>query len=340
MWLAPLIASAALGYESDTLTDRHLPLPDVTTALDERVQDIVIDAIATVNQQTRCRAEPQTMHHRLAHVIHARLSANELVPARRGIASMGFDRLSAWIEKGGVSRRAFDDRRDIFGSAGLRHSVLLTWAGVCSTVRVNGVLIGTDKLDHFFEEGYHQWRRGEQGVDWATSTENGWFGLKSSGTFSFADLRANADGARFFGDLLSKGGVATLDAAGCLAPATPFTWRDYVTNEYDEVHNPPVYLPLVGEAVSRHLDLNRDAYCADYAVWGGPEHEAQLAATLAARPAYVGDRAPERTDPYRLAERCADWIAPEGPYVSPTGQPPQDGIARQRDGRRDPTGGL
>lgn len=330
MWTV-LALSSALAYESDTLTDRHLPLPDVTEALDDRVRAIIADAIAQTNRHTRCDAEPEVLHRQLAHAIHVRASANELVGQRGGLRALGFDAYSAWIEKGGAPHRAFDDRRDVLGSVTFRESPLLVWAGVCSTVSVNGVLVGTDKLDHFFEEGYDGWRHGQRGdrpqrtVDWLTRTENGRYGLKTSEAFSFGDLRADADGVRFYDTLLDPGGLVEVGEDGCLVQARPFRWADYVDAEYDEVLNPPVYTPEVQRAVTRHLQLNRDAYCASYAAWGGPDYSAQLARALQTRPAYVGPDAPLRTDPYHLDELCAGWSGSTdlSAYIPPSRHRPE-----------------
>lgn len=316
------LAASALAYESDTLTDRHLPLPDVGPELDDRVDLVVLEAIVETNRRTQCNADPERVHRLLAREIHVRTATNELVNDRGGLRAFGFDRYSAWIEKGGVPRRSFDDRRDLFGAITFKESPLLVWAGVCSTVNVYGVLMGTDKLDHFFEEGYDAWRRArfgeepDQALDWATKTENGKYGLKSSEAFSFGDLRADADGVAFYDNLIGPDGAAILGEDGCLRPGKPFSWDDWVDASYDEVLNPPVFTPSVQRAVTRHLELNRDQYCSSYARWGGPNYLAQLERTIAQLPAYAGPEAPTRTDPFRLEELCDGW---KGDQVVSTG---------------------
>jgi hypothetical protein len=308
--LTTLVAGA---YESDTLTDRHLPLPDVGPALDQRVEMILMTAIAETNQRTRCDADPARAHRLLAREIHLHTATNELVTERGGLRALGFDRYSAWIEKGGVPRRSFEDRRDLFGTVRFRESPLLVWAGVCSTVNVNGVLVGTDKLDHFFEEGYDAWRRArfgdepEQALEWATRTENGKYGLRSSETFSFADLRADADGMAFYDGLVGPDGVAAVGSDGCLKPTQPFTWSRWVDPSYDEVLNPPVYTPSVQQAVTRHLLVHRDQYCSSYARWANTGYRAHLEQVLRERPPYAGEEAPARSDPYQLDALCDGW---------------------------------
>lgn len=310
MWSLAWLAAAS-AYESDTLTERDEPLPDVTDELDEWVDLVVIEAVLATNERTRCRASPEEAAEVLAREIHGRTAANELVTNRGGLRAFGFDQLSAWIEKGGVPHRDFVDRRDLFGDVTFQESPILKWAGVCSTVQVAGQLVGTDKLDHFFEEGFHVWRRSREGAEftpgmtWAVRTENGKYGLETSETFSFGDLRADLDGATFYGTLLDpERGVAVVGDDGCLQLTRPFTWRDRITWEYDEVLNPPVYTPEVQLAVTRHLEANREAYCASYSVWGDGYSE-HLREVMGAALPYVTTDAPTRTDPFRLDQLCS-----------------------------------
>lgn len=317
-----LLLPTALAYESDTLTDRDQPLTDVAQTLDERVQEVVLESIAWTNTRTGCKEPPEQMHRMLAKAINARMSPDELVTQRRGFASFGFDRYAAWIEKGGVVHRDFADRRDIYGDLTFSESPILKLAGVCSTVRVGHVLLGTDKFDHFFEEGYDGWRHSDYGarpqraIEWATHTELTTLGLETSLTFSYADLRADYDGMEFFDTLLDpEHGVARVGADGCLQPTHPFEWENWVTWQYDEVLNPNVYTPTARDGVTRHLWQHRDEYCASYRKWDGPDYKTHLHQALSGRPFYAALDAPERTDPLQLDALCAGWV-PNAPTAA------------------------
>lgn len=336
-----LSLAAALAYESDTLTDRDQPLPDVTDALDQWVNDVIEEAIVDTNERTGCVEDPERTHLLLARAIHERTAPDQLVHDRGGLRAYGFDQLSAWIEQGGVPARRFDDRRDILGSLTVREAPLLVWAGVCATVRVNDQLVGTDKLDHFFEEGFAAWRRSRYGEDleeavaWATRTENGRYGLGTSEAFSFGDLRADADGMSFYDELLGPDGVAAVGPAGCLVPNRRFTWRDWVTWEYDEVLNPPVYTPSAQRGVTRHLETHRDAYCASYARWGSAEYEAHIAQVVQVTPWYAGPESPPRSDPYQLPALCRGDRASTD---ARSAQPPPARAPSRRERQREPRG--
>ena len=78
-------------------------------------------------------------------------------------------------------------------------------------VRVNGHLIGLDKLGHFFAEGwrYFELTRNdgksiEQALHWGKEQEAGKYGYSTTGIFSFADLVANFNGLRFWNKVLGR----------------------------------------------------------------------------------------------------------------------------------------
>lgn len=308
-----LLVGAALAYETDNLTDRHVPLEDATVVLDDHVNQLIAEAIAETNARTSCDVDAEKAHRLLAKAIKRETAVDELVSEYKGVKSFGYDRFSAWIVKGGAPHRIFPERRDIFGEITAAESPILKWAGVGGSVRIGEYLVGVDKLDHFFEEGYNGWKKADfgenpqRGIDWATKTERTIYGLETSHTFSFGDLRADYDGMEFYDALLDPGlGVATVGEDGCLVATRPFTWADHVTWEYDEVLNPPVYTSIAQAAVQRHLQTHRDAYCASWEVWGGPEYLAHLGRVFDSDPVYVGDDAPPRRDPYRLDALCQE----------------------------------
>jgi len=68
------------------------------------------------------------------------------------------------------------------------------------TIKVGGEFIGSDKVDHFFDQGYAYFVKSDFGLsDWQAKrygrdSEYSWFGMAAGGVFSFADLRANWGG--------------------------------------------------------------------------------------------------------------------------------------------------
>ena len=80
-------------------------------------------------------------------------------------------------------------------------------------VRINGHLVGLDKIGHFFSEGWQYFEMtafDRQSVDealaWGKEQESGLFGYTTTGIYSFADLVANFNGMRFWNKVLLKRG--------------------------------------------------------------------------------------------------------------------------------------
>src|SRR5262249_11830856 len=72
--------------------------------------------------------------------------------------------------------------------------------GVCPTVKVNGVLVGTDKLGHFVGQGrkyYQRWLKSHdeaRAAQQSAYTERAIFGSKTTGVYSNGDLVSNYEG--------------------------------------------------------------------------------------------------------------------------------------------------
>jgi hypothetical protein len=123
------------------------------------------------------------------------------------------------------------------------------------TIEVNGVRMGTDKLSHFFSEGwwYYKWYRkyrkaglsAEQAERRAIRRGLWWertvLGLAASGIFSPGDLEANFRGLRFMAGMC-EGDSPTLEKTddGWRYTGT-FDFRDHVTPEWDESYQPSIF---------------------------------------------------------------------------------------------------
>ncbi|MEW8329943.1 MAG: hypothetical protein AB2692_03335 [Candidatus Thiodiazotropha sp.] len=162
-------------------------------------------------------------------------------------------------------------------------------------VQVDGVLIGVDKLGHFFAEG---WRYFEMvafddktlydALAWGREKESGLFGYSTTGIFSYADLVANFNGMRFWNRVLLKqddplsGVIANLLArpyvtcaiqiidsfkAGEVVKAwetgSEFDIGEYIDAGWDEGNNCNSYAdPLIEAKVAKRVrDVDPDFEC-------------------------------------------------------------------------------
>lgn len=303
MW----IASLAFAYETDQLTRRAEPLGDARDAANAAANVMLVEAMGRANTLTGCRAGEEWTRRVLASSIYAFTARSRYVPARGQLAGFGYGAFSAWVEQAPLPRREFVDRDDIYEDLQPTESLVLGSVGVCSTIRVGDVLLGTDKLDHFWEQGYEYFvesrygKRDDRALRWGVTTEKGGYGLLTSDVFSYADLYANWAGYRFYKELLTEDSVFRQDERGCVAMVRPFDWAEWVDDAMDEVLNPPFYDPHVRDAVRAHLAEEREAVCAG---WDVADALRRRDAVLARRPEFVDASAPAWTDEIGLAELC------------------------------------
>jgi hypothetical protein len=118
-------------------------------------------------------------------------------------------------------------------------------------LRLGDVYVGSDKLGHFFTEGYSYYelylRSGEAAaIDYGRLTEISFYGLLTTGIFSWADLAANLNGMRFWNELLAlrpdpltrQPPIPLLRCEqGQWKRQRDFHWRDYVDDAWDEAVN-------------------------------------------------------------------------------------------------------
>jgi hypothetical protein len=161
-------------------------------------------------------------------------------------------------------------------------------------------LVGTDKIDHFWIQGYDYFRRSREGrspgraVDWGTRTERGIWGLRTTGVFSYADLAANYDGMRFYTGLLGPGSVLQRDELGCVVLDRRFDWAEWVDWRYDEVLNPSVYKEGMADALLDGLAESAPWFCAEGLAPSDP----------VAKAPWVGKGAPVGEGFFDLADLC------------------------------------
>lgn len=305
-----LFALPARAYETDQLTDRHQPPPEVSDDLDRMVDGLLVQAIIATNRRTRCRASDERTRQVLAKRLHHATAAPDLLLERGLFHAFGYGRLSARMERE-LPGRYFPERGDIYGGLGLFESVILHVVGPCSTYRVEGVLTGSDKFHHFFSEGFKYWTRAERrgdpaaGIRWGTATERSIFGMLTSNAFSFADLKSNYDGYLFYDRLLEPGSLLQRADNGCVVQTRPWRWAEWVTWHYDEVLYPSHYTDTVQAGITERLQERRAETCASYRQWAPEGFEAVRAVhPLPSAPPWIEGRSPRQGDPFDLPGLC------------------------------------
>ena len=159
--------------------------------------------------------------------------------------------------------------------------------GLGPVLRINGQLVGSDKIGHFLSQGWKYHKRYLRGVPEAEvvrigqRNESGIFGYLTTGVFSNADLVANYEGLLFYRSLFEDGVVAgkpaIIEWVGSGARLRrPFDWRDHVNAYWDEAFNPGLYDGLLARRVADHLAELCEDYRADPQAYV-PANDAELA---------------------------------------------------------------
>jgi hypothetical protein len=184
------------GAEIDSLTGRTEVLDDSSGAIERRVNDALKAGVDRANRvSTGCDEDVLYRELRSAlaspfigHVIAESLNLDEALDRRR-------------------IRRVDSIYRDL----GLLDNVSVHWKDLSAVVRVGDVLIGVDKVGHFVVEGWHYFEsaylEGEgivAAMDWGEGTESTYFGLYTTGVYSYADLVADFEGLRFWLHVLGR----------------------------------------------------------------------------------------------------------------------------------------
>jgi hypothetical protein len=124
------------------------------------------------------------------------------------------------------------------------------------TLQVNEIRFGSDKLAHFFSEGwwyYKHWKKNRDKLsaeelqrsmfEFGVKLEKSIQGTATSGVFSPADLEANYQGFRFYHRLCHTDDPLLYRKDGRWHFSDSFDFRDYIYPEWDETWNPNVYSP-------------------------------------------------------------------------------------------------
>lgn len=143
--------------------------------------------------------------------------------------------------------------------------------GVGPTLKVNDVLVGTDKFGHFLSQGrkfYRRWvkmQNESQAAEQSAYTERALFGQMTTGSYSNADLVANFEGYLFYRSLFEDNIIEGKPAI--LAWETdhwkmqrPFDWADHVNDYWDEALNINHYDQLLYP----HMKERLTTFCGDY----------------------------------------------------------------------------
>ncbi len=179
----------------------------------------------------------------------------------------GRGRLQSWIIEQDDNPNVFHLKNNVFSymyPSFFNHNYIF---------KIRDIQFGSDKIDHFFDQGYSYFLKSNYGeddtaaLDFGISSEHSWFGTKFSGIFSFADIKANWKGYQFFKNIFSREyPYFSLNNDGTIMLEREFNWVEHVDWEFDELRNPSVYRFDVKNVIliSIKIKKNRLNYCTTF----------------------------------------------------------------------------
>lgn len=272
--LAPL---AARAQEVDSFTDRLFliaKLKDSTEPADRFVNELMAKLVLRLNERKPVDEKGEAAV--AATVFQSPISPELLSP------------IEDWAKASADVQRYHLSFRGVFGGAVDYDDMYMAWyIGLSPTIRLAGVLVGLDKISHFFGQGWQYYQhdrvlaREQKALGQAArhdlvrklghDLEIRHLGFMNGGVYSYGDLAANWQGFVFYRRLIGTGRESHVirTAPGRYALGTPFTFRDYVTDEFDEVLAPSLLSSerfFLKVAVNFHQPSpsGNPSVCADY----------------------------------------------------------------------------
>ena len=254
--LALLLAPSFVGaYETDQFTRRLTPLADSTELLDWRVNQTIEDLVREWNGP---RNDWKAVNY-----IYKDIGGRHWV-----------DKIEKWAMKSDEIERLQPSRYEsIYRGHPLWATRVAALFGVGPTIKINGQLVGSDKLGHFLSQGRKFYRRylkyldESKAAEHSAYTERALFGQMTTGVYSNADLVANYEGYLFYRSLFEddiipgKPAILTWVDDGWAIQRT-FTWADHVNEYWDEALNVNHYDALLYP----HMKERLQDFCSDYFV--------------------------------------------------------------------------
>ena len=248
--MAPQICVA---YETDQFTNRLTPIGDSTQLLDEQVNLAIEKAVADW-KGTRNDWKVVT-------AIYHDIGGHHWV-----------DKIERWVMKSEEVERLQPSRRDsVYQGHPLWATRVAAVFGVGPTIKVNEVLIGSDKLGHFLSQGRKFYRRylkyldESKAAEHSAYTELALFGQGTTGVYSNADLVANYEGFLFYRSLFEDNIIPGKPAILAWQDndwviQRQFTWADHVNEYWDEALNINHFDALLYP----HMKQRLLTFCPDY----------------------------------------------------------------------------
>ena len=249
-----LIAPATAGaFETDQFSNRDQVIADSTSQMNRQVNLAIAHAITGKYGR---RDDMQVVNG-----IYYKIGGKHWV-----------DKIERWaMETDEIDRLDTGNHESIYAGHPIWATRVASLFGVGATIKINAVLVGTDKFGHFLSQGrkfYRRWLKmhdESKAAEHSAYTERALFGQMTTGSYSNADLVANYEGYLFyrslFEDNIIAGKPSILQWKGDhWIMQRPFDWSDHVNDYWDEALNVNHYDKLLYPHMKARLLMLCDEY--------------------------------------------------------------------------------
>jgi hypothetical protein len=247
------VPSSGGAYETDQFSNRFQPIKDSTAVMNRQVTLAIANTIMALDGPRNEKKVVNGIYHRIG-------------------GKHWVDKLEHFAtESSEVERLATPPHESIYNGHPLYATRVAGLFGVGPTLKINEVLVGTDKLGHFLSQGrkfYKRWIRTRdeaKAAEHSAYTERAIFGQLTTGSYSNADLVANYEGYRFYRGLFEDNFINGKPAILAWKNERwimqrPFDWSDHINDYWDEALNISHY----DAALYSHMKRRLQTFCDDY----------------------------------------------------------------------------
>jgi len=249
-----LLVQSLAAFETDQYNLPSAPLADIGDEVSEYTLENLREAMNELNAEIAKRgiSEKRLMYLRSDEAI-AKKVFNEL-----GAGIVPFTKAQSWVNS--HKFKAQPARYKTGYGDSIYRFVPTNYFTISATVNLYGASFGTDKIAHFFQQGFSYYKKYKNGlknglsesdarkkaVRWGEFSEKTYFGTLVSGVYANGDLAANYAGMKFYENLtheirigetvkppvfVLREGFWTLSAADNLL-------KPFMTNHFNEALNP------------------------------------------------------------------------------------------------------
>lgn len=284
LWTLLLSQTRVCAFETDQYNLPPRPLADIGDEVSEHVEQKLLKAVEKINaeisRRQKCVTGSSDRHDKGCDSSKADRLRLEYLRSEDAVAGEAFEQLAAGVPPF-TSMGTWMDSHHFVGQparyrTSLRKSIFLILPfvslTVSPTVNLYGSEFGTDKIAHFFQQGYtyyKAYRRAlaegatpaeatARAVRWGQKSERTFYGTMVAGVYSNGDLVANYAGLKFYeglthpiriGDrtraalLLLKGGVWTLNDG---VSQRESLLKPLISDHFNEALNPSIFTENLG----------------------------------------------------------------------------------------------